>query len=128
MRELLAERDVLPMYGQVAVLDVGTTDIPEFETGEEQLVASEHAVLVATRPDHLGTVRVQVVRGDVEGLGARVFDAELAIVSGRLAVGSIVACQMLEVQTGGAGYVPVQIFVDPIQMPERVSVVLGLAA
>lgn len=126
MRELLAERDVLPLYGQVVAQDAGTADIPDWQTGEEQAVASEHAVLVATRPDSAGNVHVQVLRGDGGGdLGSQVFDGELSVVSGRMAVGSVLAGQVLEVGISEPGYVPVRIFVDPVDLPERVAVVLG---
>jgi hypothetical protein len=127
MRELLAEDDdVLPLYAQIAVLDAGTADIPEWESGEEKAVASEHAVLVATRPDHLGNVHVQVFRGEGgPDLGLQVFDGELSVVSGRIAVGSVVADQLLEVETGDPGYVAVKVFVQPAEQPERVAVVLS---
>jgi hypothetical protein len=63
VRELLAEREVRPLYGQVVAQDAGTADIPDWESGDEQAVASEHAVLVATRPDHTGNVHIQFLRG-----------------------------------------------------------------
>jgi len=126
MRELIAERDVLPLYGQVVAQDAGTADIPDWQTGNEQAVASEHAVLVATRPDHKGKVHVQVLRGDDEdNLGSQVFDGELSVVSGCMTVGSVLAGQVLEVSVRRPGYVPVKIFVDPPELPERVAVLLG---
>lgn len=126
MRELLAERDVLPLYGQVLVQDADTADIPDWETGDEQAVASEHAVLVATRPDHTGNVHVQVFRdGDGSDPGSPIFDGELAVVSGRLVVGSVLAGQVLEVEAGRTGYLPLKIFVEPPDLPQYVAVVLG---
>lgn len=127
MRQLLvAERDVRPLYGQVTVQDADTPDIPDWETGDEQAVAGEHAVLVATRPDDAGNVHVQVLRGE-EGndLGSKVFDGELSVVSGRILVGSVLAGQVLDIAIDGAGYVPIKIFVMPADLPERVTVVLG---
>ncbi|MGI8647316.1 MAG: hypothetical protein DLM55_12340 [Acidimicrobiales bacterium] len=124
MVEVLAEREVLPLYGQVIVQDVGTVDIPDWETGKERTVASEHAVLIATRPDHLGKVRIQVLRGNAHNLGFRVFHGELSVSSGRLTVGSVLAGQVVEVGAGCLGHVLVEIFVDPADLPERVTVVL----
>jgi hypothetical protein len=125
MRELLAERDVLPLYGQVVVQDAGTADIPDWQTGDERAVASENAVLVATRPDHAGKVHVQVLRGDDEdNLGSQVFDGELSVVSGCMTVGSVLAGQVLQVAVPRPGYVPIRIFVCPAELPERVAVVL----
>jgi hypothetical protein len=126
VRELLAERDVRPLYGQVVAQDAGTVDIPDWGTGREPAVASDHAVLVATRPDHVGNVHVQVLRGEGgPDLGAQVFDGELSVVSGRVLVGSELAGQVLEVEVGGPGYVPVKVFVQPAELPDRVAVVLG---
>ncbi len=125
--ELLAERDVRPLYGQVVAQDAETADIPDWESGDERAVASEHAVLIATRPDHEGDVHIQVLRGESgPDLGSQVFDGELSVVSGRIVVGSVLAGQTLEVETGGPGYVPVKVFVQPSELPERVAVVLGL--
>jgi hypothetical protein len=126
VRELLAERDVRPLYAQVVAQDADTEDIPDWESGDEKAVASEHAVLIATRPDHLGNVHVQVLRGEGgPDLGSEVFDGELSVVSGRIVVGSVLAAQVLEVQIGGPGYVPVKVFVQPDELPERVAVVLS---
>lgn len=126
MIELLGEREVRPLYGQVVAQDAGTADIPDWESGDEQAVASEHAVLVATRPDHEGNVHIQVLRGEGgPDLGSQVFDGELSVVSGRIVVGSVLAGQTLEVETGRPGYVAVKVFVQPAELPERVAVVLG---
>lgn len=128
MRELLAEREIRPLYGQVVAQDAETTDIPDWESGDEQAVASEHAVLIATRPDHAGNVHVQVFRGEGgPDLGSQVFDGELSVVSSRVLVGSALAGQVLEVEIGGPGYVPVKVFVQPAELPERVAVVLAAA-
>jgi len=127
MRELLAEREVRPLYGQVVAQDGQTADIPDWESGDEQTVASEHAVLVATRSDQAGNVHVQILRGEGgPDLGSQVFDGELSVVSGRIVVGSVLAGQILEIETGKARYVPVKIFVQPAELPERVVVVLGV--
>lgn len=125
MSELLAEGAVLPLYGQVVAEDAGTTDLPDWETGDEQAVASEHAVLIATRPDQDGDVHVRVARGAAPGEGDRVFRGEMSVTSGRLAVGSPPASQMIEVDIGHEGYVPVQILADPVDLPERVTVIVG---
>jgi hypothetical protein len=126
VRELLGEREVRPLYGQVVAQDGETADIPDWETGDERAVASGHAVLVATRPDDAGNVHVQVLRGESgPDLGSLVFDGELSVVSGRMVVGSVLAGQVLEVQIDSSGYIPVKIFVEPADLPERVAVVLG---
>lgn len=101
MLELMAEREARPFYGQVVAQDAETADIPDWESGDEQAVASEHAVLVATRPEHEGDVHIQVLRGEGRPeRGSRVFDGELSVVSGRVVVGSVLAGQTLEVKTG----------------------------
>jgi hypothetical protein len=126
VRELLAEREVRPLYGQVVAQDAGTADIPDWGTGGEPAVAGEHAVLVATRPDYLGDVHVQVLRGEGgPDLGTQVFAGELSVVSGYVLVGSVLAGQVLEVEVGGPGYVHVKVFVQPAGLPDRVAFVVG---
>jgi hypothetical protein len=89
-------------------------------------VASEHAVLVSTRPDEVGNVQVRVLEGDDgHDLGSKVFDGELSVVSGHVIVGSVLAGQVLDVGIAHAGYVSVKIFVDPVELPERIAIVIG---
>ena len=126
--QLVAQRDVRPLYGQIVAQDAETADLPDWESGDEQAVASGHAVVIATRPDHVGNVHIQVLRGGGGAdLGSQVFDGALEVVSGRLLVGSVLGGQLIEVETGGTGYVPIRVFVQPVELPERVTVVLGLA-
>ena len=42
---------VVPQYGQVAIWDAETDQYPEWTTGNEKACATDHCVVVATRPD-----------------------------------------------------------------------------
>jgi hypothetical protein len=125
MRELLGERDVQPLYAQVIAQDAGTADIPSWDTGEEHLVASEHAVLIATRPDHAGPVHIQIFRGHAgDNPGTQIFDGELTVTSGSIEVGSTLGNQVLKIPVDKPGYVTMKVFVDPVKLPEYITVVL----
>jgi hypothetical protein len=42
---------VFPLYHQVEVLDAVDVDCPQWETGEERVLASAQCIVLATRPD-----------------------------------------------------------------------------
>ena len=46
------------LYGQIAIEDLGSEDVPDWNTGEERAVASAQTILVATRSDAEGSVRL----------------------------------------------------------------------
>jgi hypothetical protein len=54
----LLEVEVLPLYGQVVVQDAGTSDIPDWSSGEEAAIATTHAILVAAPSDTEGRIAV----------------------------------------------------------------------
>lgn len=125
MNRVLAEVNVPPLYGQVVVQDPGTADLPEWETGEERAIGSEHAVYVATRADTDGGVTIRVVEGlDTGGLGDCVFDGDLSMTSPRLEVGNPIAAVLESVVIGGAGYVHLRVFVRPLELPAEVGVLI----
>jgi hypothetical protein len=89
VNRVIAETTALPLYGQISIQDVGTNDLPDWETGKEPVVASERAILIATQPDHEGEVRISVLDGDdPTGLGTLVYSDQLILTSTRIQVGS----------------------------------------
>ena len=125
MNLVLAELNVSPLYGQVVVQDPGTADLPEWETGEERAIASEHAVYVATRADTDGDVTIQVLEGsDTGGLGDCVFDGDLSTTSPRLEVGNPIAGVLQSVKINGAGYIRLRVFVRPRESPAEVGILI----
>jgi hypothetical protein len=119
----LLQLEVLPLYAQVTVQDRGTTDIPDWETGEERAVATSHAVLIATRPDTDGKVLIRVVHEPLEGREI-VFDGMLDLTSGDIEVGNLIAGVVEHVSTGVPGSRRVQISVDPPGAPAVVTVAI----
>jgi len=123
MSEQLLELEVLPLYAQVGVQDADTTDLPDWQTGNEQAVATAHAILVATRPDTEGTVVIRVIRGPAE-LEAIVFDGTLDVTSGLIEVGNSLAGTVERVAVGEPGGRRVQIAVDPVEAPAVITVAI----
>lgn len=126
MSTVLETMRVVPYYHQVAVQSEGASDIPTVETGEERLVASAEAVIVATRAERLGEVEIEVRRGDdvTDVPGLRVFDGELSFTTPHLEVGSTVASHLVTIDVGRTGWIPIQIYTDPPDEPRRVIVVV----
>jgi hypothetical protein len=79
---------VLPLHHQVGICDVDAVDVPEWETGEEPLVAAEQCILVATRGD-LDPVELEVWTGPpaTPPPGPMLFDGELCTTGKGVEVG-----------------------------------------
>jgi hypothetical protein len=117
---------VVPLYGQVFVGDARAADYPQFDSGEEPVVSTAHAVVVATRSDADGKVTMDVHHG----LGpaalpgwdeqSTVFDGELLLPSGLLLVGSQTAQDFRTFELTGTARV--RIAVDEPGMASRVHV------
>jgi hypothetical protein len=115
----------MPFYHQVIVESEHASDLPIPQTGEERAIASTQAIIVATRPEDDGDVMIEVHHGAVEECpGRQVYDGELSFSTPRLVVGSYLANQLLTVDVGRIGWIPVKIYVDPPDEPSRVLVVL----
>ncbi|MCU1441229.1 MAG: hypothetical protein JWP85_2226 [Rhodoglobus sp.] len=125
MNHVLAEVSALPLFGQITVQDVGTSDLPDWETGEERVVATKHAVAVATRSDADGDVTIRVIEGEEVGeLGQLVFEGALSLTSPLLEVGNFVAATVAQVKVGRIGPTHLRIFVEPIDLPTQVNVLI----
>lgn len=124
MTELLRELEVLPLYGQVTVQDVDTTDIPDWQTGEERAVSTAHAVLVATRPDTDGKVTIRVVRGRIEADGALTFSGSLSLNRAQVQVGNAIAGTLERVDIRRTGIVHIEIAAEPERLPSTVTIAI----
>lgn len=117
--------DVLPLYGQIEIGDRDAVEVPQWETGEEATVANEGMVCVATPPDAEGKVRVIVVsEGGRNPDGTEVFGGDISPPSGVLVVGNSIAAQTEEIDLAPATSVSLRVFVEPPNLPSRVTVVL----
>lgn len=120
---------VLPLYGQVFIGDGGQdTEYPQFETGEEAVVTSASAVVVATQSDSDGPVHIRVRELEKasiadEAEGTVVFDGELLLPSGQLLVGNQLAQQFRTFAVPQSARV--QVAVDQPGLASRISVAIG---
>ena len=119
----VAEVVVSPLYGQVSVHDVTTTDLPQWETGEESAISSETAVLIATRGDADGDVTMRVVV-DEPADGLLVFDGDLTLNEPAIELGSMVGATLERVTLSRAGAISMRVYVQPPDLPDTVTVVL----
>lgn len=118
--------DVLPLYGQIEIGDRDAVEVPQWETGEEQAVANETMICVATRSDADGRVRVTVISEGVRATeGSEVFAGELSLPSGVLVVGNSIAAQTEELDLSPARSIMVRVLVEPRDLPSQVTVVVA---
>ncbi|WP_078325093.1 hypothetical protein [Mycobacteroides salmoniphilum] len=122
--ELLLDVNVFPDYGLVRIEDLGTKEVPE-DDGEKIWVLA-HAVYVITMTADAADmanrgVQVRVLRGsDYDDLGELMFDQELTLDSGILAIGSVVDGDdtLHKVQLPRSGKFPVRILTASNIPPE----------
>jgi hypothetical protein len=120
--EMLLDVEMLPAVNHVTIEDVMTEDMPGVPDGVKTEIwcwSTRHSINVYTmgedESDATGRlVRVRVYRGtDTAGLGERVFDGELELTTGILAVGSDLGAPPDEQQLNlGPGIVRLQIFTE----------------
>lgn len=126
MSPVLLETSVLPLHGQIAVQDVGATDLPEWQTGEERVASTSRSILIATQPDRDGDVTIKVVAGEARAeAGDRVFDGQLVLTGTEIEVGNALAGSLHRVDVGQKGPVRLRIFVDPPDRPAVIVIVVG---
>lgn len=101
---LIVRVEVRPYYGQVELGDPNSSTYPEFDTGEESVVALPHYLLVATRGDAEGKVTIEVRRGDAavddQRASASIFDGELFLSDETVVVGTSVGSDLYAVRLG----------------------------
>jgi hypothetical protein len=109
-------------YAQIAVLDSGTTDLPDWDTGDERAVATSQALYISTRSDTSGPVNVQVIsgNGEVQPGAEQIFQGTLRIDSGRLEVGSPLAGTVERIALGICVDLTVTVFVRPAVDPSDI--------
>jgi hypothetical protein len=118
---------VLPLHHQVGICDLDAVDIPEWATGEEPLVASDHCILVATRGD-LDPVELEVWMGTpaTPPPGPLLFDGELCTTGNGVEVGDLVAGDAHQVRLA-AGWHRLRIYADQPGNASRLRVVFDPA-
>jgi hypothetical protein len=103
----LARERIPPYYAQVQLSDAAHFDYPDWGDGTADVVASDSCIAVATRPDHLGDVEVEVWSGATEGeteWGESVWTGRLTIGDGGAVFGTTVGNQLVPVQLPSGQY------------------------
>lgn len=123
--EIKTTFSILPIYGQVAILDAETADIPEWKTGNESYVAAAQAILVATQADTAGRVTVHVsTSNDEESRGEpKIFSGTISIPSKKLQVGNIISGELTSFDLGASEY-SIHIYANRIEEPSEIRIVL----
>lgn len=93
-------------------------------TGEEPAVATDSAIMVATREDLAGDVTVRVLVDEVAPQGEKVFECTLSLPTRSVRFGSFHSGELAEIQLPDAGAYAAQVWVDDPAAPAVVRVIL----
>jgi hypothetical protein len=116
---------VFPLYHQLEVRDAAAgVDCPQWETGEEPVLAASQCVVLATRSDLEGDVEVEVWVGavDQQPAGPLLFEGELLVTEQGAVVGSSLTEELHPIPLP-VGWHPVRIWGDRPSEPARFTVV-----
>jgi hypothetical protein len=114
---------VFPLYHQVEIRDAADVDYPQWETGEELVLASAQCIVLATGPDLEGEVEIGVwVGADLveEPVGGVVFDGSCSPRARGVLVGSSLIGELHSVPLP-IGWHLVRVYADPSN-PTRFNV------
>lgn len=120
-----SEITVTPLNAQVVLFASEGVEFPEWVTGEEPAVATDSAILVATREDLDRNVTVRVLIDEFAPEGEKVFESTLSLPTPTPSVrfGSFLSGELAEIELPGAGEYTAQVYVDD---PAGASTVLVL--
>ena len=121
---LVGRFSVFPMYHQVEVRDAASVDCPQWETGEEPVLAGEQCIVLATRSDLEGDVQLEIWVGAIDGepVGPLLFDGELLVTEQGALVGSSLTEELYRIALP-IGWHPLRIYADRPTDPARFTVV-----
>ncbi|UIN30381.1 hypothetical protein [Microbacterium binotii] len=119
-----SEITVTPLNAQVVLFASEGAEFPEWVTGDEPAVATDSAIMVATREDLAGDVTVRVLIDEVASHGERVFEHTLSLPTPVVRFGSFLSGELAEIRLPDAGAYTAQISVDDPAAPSDVHVVL----
>jgi hypothetical protein len=122
---LVGRFSVFPLYHQLEVRDAaGVVDCPQWESGEEPVLAGTQCIVLATRSDLEGPVEVEVWVGgiDTEPAGRLLYEGELLVTEHGAVVGSSLTEELHPIPLP-IGWHPVRIYTDQPTEPARFVVV-----
>lgn len=113
---VLGRFEVLPLHAQIEIRDAATAEYPQWETGEEAVVATAQCIAVATRDDADGLVTIEVRRDQNQDIAddqwRLVYEGELLLTGENVVVGSYLAAQE-HTRALGRGWHQVRVLVKP---------------
>jgi hypothetical protein len=115
---------LFPLHHQLEVRDAaGVGDCPQWESGEEPVLAASQCIVLATRPDLDGPVQVEVWVGalDKEPAGALLYEGELQVTEHGVVVGSSLTEELHPIALP-IGWHPVRIWADRPTEPAHFTV------
>ncbi len=119
-----SEITVTPLNAQVVLFAAEGAEFPEWVTGDEPAVATDSAIMVATRADLAGDVTVRVLIDGVVAQGEKVFEHTLSLPTPSVRFGSFLSGELAEIPLPDAGAHTAQIYVDDPAAPAVVHVIL----
>jgi hypothetical protein len=120
---LVGRFSVFPLYHQLEVRDAAAVDCPQWESGEEPVLAGTQCIVLATRPDLEGPVQVEVWVGALDGEPAGLlYEGELLVTERGAVVGSSLTEELYPLALP-IGWHPVRIYADRPTEPARFTVV-----
>lgn len=121
-----SEVSVTPLNAQIMLFAADGAEFPEWETGEEPAVATDSAIMVATREDLDGDVTVRVETDPTASPeGEKVFERRLSLQTTTVRFGSFLANELAEVELPEAGEYDARVYVDEPLAASFVVVVLA---
>jgi len=120
---LVGRFSVFALYHQLEVRDAANVECPQWESGEEPVLAGEQCIVLATRPDLEGDVEVEVWVGAIDGepAGPLLYQGELLVTEQGAVVGSSLTEELHPVPLP-IGWHPVRIWADRPSEPARFTV------
>ncbi|MCL2554143.1 MAG: hypothetical protein FWE75_18580 [Actinomycetia bacterium] len=123
MARLVASAVVTPRWNQIEVQDLESQDTPEWETGDEKVVAGPGCLLIGTIDDTDGTVTVDLRVGPVDVPGVTVVhEGLLSCPSGIVSVNSPCTSRKPTLRLPRAGDWRVTVAVSGAGLPDYVGV------
>ncbi|MDR6199618.1 hypothetical protein QE374_001527 [Microbacterium sp. SORGH_AS428] len=119
-----SEISVTPLNAQVVLFASEGAEFPEWVTGEEPAVATDSAIMVATREDLAGDVTVRVLVDEVAPQGEKVFEHVLSVPTRSVRFGSFLSGELAEIPLPDAGEYIAQVYVDDPAAASAVFVLL----
>lgn len=129
-RAPLAVLQVAPAYAQIEVTtpyEGGAYEWPEWDYGDEAVVATSHALLVATQGDQDGDVTIVVADTADLVAGELVFDGPLEASAAMLEVGSSISGDLWTVRLQSAGPTRVRVYAAPAAGIQASAITLEFA-